>query len=79
MAFYNPATNTKHVIYQLNGFLKELSWTFGTLAPRYKDLTIAGVATTLVQYFSRPAAFVTGATVHLPFRGSDSHVYETVR
>ena len=79
MAFYNAATNTKHVIYQLNGFLNELSWTLGTLAPRYKDLTIAGVAPALVEYFTRPAAFVAGQTVHIPYRGLDGHVYEIVR
>ena len=30
VAFYNPATNTKHVIYQLNGSMKELSWYRGS-------------------------------------------------
>jgi len=79
VAFYNPATNTKHVIYQLNGALREISWTLGTLTPRYKDLTIAGLAPTLMEYFTRPAAFVAGSTVHLPYRGSDGHVYEIVR
>jgi hypothetical protein len=79
VAFYNAATNTKHVIYQINGYMKELSWTLGTLAPRYKDLTIAGVAPTLLEYFARPAAFIAGQTVHVPYRGSDGHVYEVVR
>jgi hypothetical protein len=79
VAFYNAATNTKHVVYQQGGFLRELSWPLGTLAPRYKDLTIAGVAVTLVESSSRPAAFVAGPTVHIPFRGADSHVYEIVR
>ena len=79
VAFYNAATNTKHVIYQLNGSMRELFWTFGTLAPRYKDLTIAGLAPTLLEFFGRPAAFVAGQTVHYPYRGSDDHVYEIVR
>jgi hypothetical protein len=79
VVFYNPATNTKRVIYQMNGFLKELSWPLGTLAPRHRDLTIAGVATTLLAFFTRPAAFISGATVHVPFRGQDGHVYEIVR
>ena len=79
VVFHNPATKTKHVIYQINGFLKELSWPLGTLAPRHKDLTIAGTAPSLMEFFTRPAAFVSGATVHVPFRGRDGHVYEIVR
>jgi hypothetical protein len=79
VAFYNPATNTKHVIYQINGYMNELSWTLGTLAPRYKSLTIAGLAPTLLEYFARPGAFVAGQTVHIPFRGTDDHIYEIVR
>ena len=79
VAFYNSATNTKHVIYQLNGLMREMSWPFGTLSPRFRELTIAGAATTLLEFFSRPAGFVAGPTVHLPFRGSDHHVYEIVR
>jgi hypothetical protein len=77
--FHNPATNTKHVIYQANGYVMELSWTLGTLSPRFKNLTIAGVATVLAKAVTRPAAFVAGATVHVPFRGADNHVYEIVR
>lgn len=42
------------------------------------DLTIAGLAPTPLEYFSRPAAFLGGETVHLPYRGSDHHVYEIV-
>ena len=79
VAFHNPATNTKHVLYQMNGFLKELSWPLGTLAARHKDLTIAGLAPTVVEASMRPAAFLAGPTVHLPFRGRDGYVYEIVR
>jgi catechol 2,3-dioxygenase-like lactoylglutathione lyase family enzyme len=79
VAFYNASTNTKHVIYQMNGFLKELSWPLGTLALRHKDLTLAGAAPSLLEFFTRPAAFVSGATVHVAFRGKDNHVYEIVR
>jgi hypothetical protein len=79
VAFYSAATNTKHVIYQLNGYMKELYWTLGTLAPRYKDLTIAGLAPALLEYFVRPGAFVAGQAVHIPFRGTDDHIYEIVR
>lgn len=67
------------MIDQLNASMKELSWTAGTLAPRYKDLTIAGLAPALLDYFARPAVFLGGQTVHLPYRGSDDHVYEIVR
>jgi hypothetical protein len=41
--------------------------------------TIAAVAPTLLEYFARPTAFVGGQTVHLPYRGSDGHVYEIAR
>ena len=49
LGFYNAASQTKHVIYEHNGFLRELSWTLGTLTPRFKDLTIAGVAPALAE------------------------------
>jgi hypothetical protein len=79
LAYYNAATDTKHVIYPTliggGARLFDLSWpaTSSTIAVR--DLTRAALARNAVT--EAPAAFVVGGADHLAYRGFYSHhVYE---
>jgi len=77
-AFFNAATNTKHVIYRsVDGRLNELSWTPGAGAPTHVDLTTASGAPLASQ---TPTAFAVPMknTKHLVYRGQQGHIYEIV-
>ncbi len=74
-AYYNPADNTKHVIYRsADGNLHEIWWLpVGT--PAHVDITAAYA---LPHAADRPAAFAVANTQHVAYRGNDNHVYEVI-
>jgi hypothetical protein len=74
-AFYNPANNTKHVVYRgTDGRLIDIRWVPGG-PPSTVDLTSEAGAPLAAD---RPVGFATPGThtQHVAYRGSDNHIYE---
>jgi len=75
-AFYNPTTNTKHVVYRSgDGHLHELRWTPGGGIPAHTDLTADADAPPAAD---RPAAFaLAGLNANcVVYRGENGQIYE---
>lgn len=77
-AYYDPGTNTKHVVYRsANGRLHELWWTPGGGTPQHVDIT---AAYNIPLAADRPTAYSTQGptTQHVIYRGTDNHIYEVL-
>lgn len=76
-AYYDPASNTKHVIYYAaDGHLHELWWHPGTTQPKDIDITLESLAAPAAK--ARPYAYVTPNPTrhHVVYRGTDNQIHE---
>jgi len=76
VAYYDPGTNTKHVIYLAeDGHLHELWWSPGGSIPQDVDLTVAALAAPAA---GKPMAFSmqSPGSQHVVYRGADDQIHE---
>ncbi len=76
VAYYNAATNTKHVFYRsADNHLNELWWVPGGSLPKHADITNQTFAALAVD---KPTAFSmeSAKSQHIFYRGTDSYIHE---
>jgi hypothetical protein len=77
VAYYDPATVTKHVFYYAeDGHMHELWWYPGTTYPQDVDITVGALAPPAAK--ARPSAFVTQNPTrhHVVYTGTDHQIHE---